>query len=179
MVGRTDIETDQQPILRGATRADLSEICELERVEFRELAWPYPMLRQLYDLHGALWSVAETDRRVGGYALLGIGRTRGWMLGLAVHPEARGRGLARALLERTIRTCRAHRVESVCLTVRSDNHVAVGLYEKAGFVRIGYEDDYFGTGEGREVMALPIERPGRPVIDPTEDRWIKRPRPSW
>ncbi|WP_051027303.1 GNAT family N-acetyltransferase [Nocardia higoensis] len=178
-MGRTDIDTDREPILRGVTRADLPGICELERIEFRELAWPYPMLRQLFDLHGPLWSVAATDDLVRGYTLLGIDRARGWMLGLAVHPDARGRGLARALLDRTIRVCRAHMIESVCLTVRSDNRAAIGLYESAGFTRIGYEDDYFGTGEGREVMARPIERPTRPFTEHPEDRWIKRSRPDW
>lgn len=178
-MGRTDTDTDRQPILRGATRADLPGICELERIEFRDLAWPYPMLRQLFDLHGPLWSVAETDQVVRGYALLGIGRARGWMLGLAVHPQARGRGIARALLERTILTCRAHVVESVSLTVRSSNLAAIRLYESAGFIKAGHEDDYFGTGEAREVMRRPIERAALPFTEHPESRWIKRPRPDW
>lgn len=178
-MGRTNIDTDREPILRGATRADLPDICELERIEFRDLAWPYPMLRQLFDLHGSLWSVAETDDLVRGYALLGISRARGWMLGLAVHPEARGRGIARALLDRTILTCRAHVVESVSLTVRSNNLAAIRLYETAGFVRTGYEEDYFGTGEAREVMRRPIERPAPPFTGHPDDLWIKRPRRDW
>lgn len=177
-MGRTTIDTEREPILRGARRADLPDICELERIEFRELAWPYPMLRQLFDLHGPLWSVAETAA-LRGYALLGIGRTRGWMLGLAVHPEARGRGLARALLDRTIHTCHAHMIESLSLTVRPNNLTAIRLYQNAGFTEVGYEEDYFGTGEGRAVLARQIERMPPQLAEHPDERWVKRSRPDW
>jgi len=58
-------------------------------------------------------------------------------LGIGLLPAVRGKGLGKALLDITIGAAERldfHRIE---LTVFSDNHRAMALYEKRGFVREG------------------------------------------
>ncbi len=64
--------------------------------------------------------------------------SRGWMIGnVAVKPEWRGRGIARALMTSCIDLARSRSAEWVSLQVRSDNPIARGLYDSLGFRSIG------------------------------------------
>ena len=55
---------------------------------------------------------------------------------LAVHPEARGRGLGRLLTEECIRRARASGRDAVGLHTTQLMNVARAMYERIGFVRV-------------------------------------------
>ncbi|MBV9812189.1 MAG: GNAT family N-acetyltransferase, partial [Acetobacteraceae bacterium] len=59
-------------------------------------------------------------------------RHKAMLWGVYVQPQARGRGIATALLGELLRTADAD-VEQVLLTVVSDNAVAIALYRTLGF----------------------------------------------
>ncbi|WP_433200463.1 GNAT family N-acetyltransferase [Nocardia sp. CA-107356] len=165
-----------EPVFRTATLADLDDIAALEREHFGDLCYPYVMLRQLFDLHGSEWVVAEIGGRVRGYALVGVGtRRRGWVMGLAVAPRYRNRGVGRALLDRAVTSCRTAQADSVYITVRPTDQRVVDLYKNAGFRWAGHEQRYFGAGEPRDVLVHSIEhRPNNtPVPGPNDKRWRK------
>jgi ribosomal protein S18 acetylase RimI-like enzyme len=63
---------------------------------------------------------------------------RGLLWGLYVRPEARGSGLAMALID-AVKTHARPLVEEVMLGVGTDNQAALALYRAAGFVRCGGE----------------------------------------
>ncbi|WP_433683130.1 GNAT family N-acetyltransferase [Nocardia sp. CA-119907] len=165
-----------EPVFRAARLADLDHIAQLEREHFGDLCYQYVVLRQLFDLHGSEWVVAEIGGRVCGYALVGVGnRRRGWVIGLAVAPKYRHRGVGRALLERAVSSCRSALADSVYLTVRPTDQRAVNLYKTSGFHWAGHEGRYFGDGEPRDVLVHTIERQplGAPFPGPDDKRWLK------
>jgi GNAT superfamily N-acetyltransferase len=63
---------------------------------------------------------------------------RGWALVrlLAVHPDYRGRGIGRALLEECIWRCRERGISTLALHTSLMMNVALRLYEKMGFRRV-------------------------------------------
>ncbi len=67
------------------------------------------------------------------------------MYSLSVHPVARGRGLARALISSSLRRLPRH-IGVLGLEVRSDNTAAVGLYCSLGFVETARLPGYYGPG---------------------------------
>jgi len=80
-----------------------------------------------------------TDHPVGTIQVIGslLGAAR--IQNLAVIPEVRGRGIARAALIRCLRSCRAAGYELVELEVTAVNTPAVELYSSVGFtVRRSY-----------------------------------------
>ena len=67
------------------------------------------------------------------FAMLGIRGARGWIGGMGVVPEARGRGFGRAAMEAALDAARAHGLQSVDLEVLEQNLPAYHIYEALGF----------------------------------------------
>ncbi|MEV6770785.1 GNAT family N-acetyltransferase [Nocardia sp. NPDC051030] len=140
-------------MFRSADLSDLDAIRSLELAEFDHLAYPYFVLRQLFELHGANWTVAEDSGEVCGYVLTAIGaHNSAWFMGFAVAEFCRGRGYGRALLETALEHCRTARVDQVFVTVRPGNRAAYHLYKEVGFVWTDHETRYFGADEPRDVL---------------------------
>lgn len=86
----------------------------------------------------------EADRLMGVAGLRYQRRERtkhkAWLFGMAVLPEARGRGIGRALVEAVLEKARSTPgVLLVQLTVTESNTAAVQLYESCGFSAFGTE----------------------------------------
>jgi len=83
------------------------------------------------------------------------------VVGMMVHPEARGRGTGRALLEACIDLARRRRdTELLTLSVTSGSLEAIRLYESAGFVRYGRLEHAVRIGtcyHYKDLMALRLE----------------------
>ncbi|HEV2891051.1 MAG TPA: GNAT family N-acetyltransferase [Frankiaceae bacterium] len=65
------------------------------------------------------------------------------------HPDARGRGLARVVVEALTEHAREHGVEVLVLDARGNNHAAHALYESLGWRRCGLVPDFIAVGEHR------------------------------
>jgi ribosomal protein S18 acetylase RimI-like enzyme len=83
-----------------------------------------------------------------------------------VHPAARGRGLARRLVDALVADARVHGVETLTLDVRGNNHAAMALYERAGFEVAGRLPDFVAVGDerwDRVLYRLDLRSAGAPV----------------
>jgi ribosomal-protein-alanine N-acetyltransferase len=91
----------------------------------------------------SLWLVALDGENVVGYigSQTVMGETD--MMNVAVHPEHRRRGIARALIEALVVALRER--ESSCLTleVRASNEPAIALYSDLGFGEVGRRRNYY------------------------------------
>jgi len=65
------------------------------------------------------------------------------------HPDARGRGLAKAVVVALTDSARAAGVEVLTLDARGNNHAAHALYESLGWVECGRIPDFVGVGAER------------------------------
>ncbi|MBY8861830.1 GNAT family N-acetyltransferase [Nocardia sp. CA2R105] len=140
-----------QPVYRTARLADLDQIIAIEEAVFPE-GPQYYMLRQLFDLHGSDWLVAELDDVVIGYALILSKDGRALLSTFAVVEHLQCRGYGRELLACAMERCRETKVGTMWLTVRPANLRAARMFKEAGFVPDRYVDDYFGPGAARDVM---------------------------
>jgi ribosomal protein S18 acetylase RimI-like enzyme len=87
---------------------------------------------------GFVW--AEEEHIVGNLSLRYAlpSRNRGQMIGnVVVHPEYRGMGIGRAMVEAAITAARQQGARWIGLEVRADNPVACGLYTHMGFEAVG------------------------------------------
>ncbi|WP_227998070.1 GNAT family N-acetyltransferase [Nocardia australiensis] len=144
---------------RTATLADLVGIAAIEIEAFGEHAYPYHVLRTLFDLHGMDWLVVEEDGDVVGYVQVAVTLgQRAWLVGFALTAGSRGRGYGRVLLGMALDRCRDGSARRVFITVRPTNDTANRLYEDAGFVLAGHYDDYYGENEPRNLLVCDLTR---------------------
>lgn len=79
--------------------------------------------------------VARDGAALTGCVMAGFDGHRGWVYYLAVAPDARGRGLGRALMAAAQDWLAARGAPKLQLMVRGDNDAALGFHEALGLVR--------------------------------------------
>ena len=117
-------------IIRSATEEDLDRVLEIDQLSFRTPWTPHTFKIALKDI----FFVIE-QKEIMGYLVaclcdLGL---RAEILRIAVHPDHRGKGIAKELIEASLLMFSKENVESVQLDVNSANRGAVKFYEKFGF----------------------------------------------
>jgi len=164
-----------RPHLRDARPAEHDEVSELIRDAYLEYQPHFPpevwegYLRNIMDVPSRLGVadliVAEVAGRLSGavtfYPEASHSERESWPAGwagvrlLAVHPEARGLGIGRALMDECLRRCRQLSVPALGLHTTELMNVARGMYERMGFVRTPDYD--FEAGPGLVVMAYRLD----------------------
>ena len=83
--------------------------------------------------------VAEEEGKVLGYitGVLDRASGRGWIHNLAIISEARGRGLARQLIEQVLAYFRSEGMSYAVIETMVGNEVGEHLYPSCGFVEVG------------------------------------------
>jgi ribosomal-protein-alanine N-acetyltransferase len=99
-----------------------------------------------------VYVIAREQQVVCGYAGLAAGPDSGDVLTLAVRPDARRRGVGRALLAHLLGEAARRQVREVLLEVRADNGPALGLYRSAGFTRVAQRRGYYHDGTDGWVL---------------------------
>ena len=85
-------------------------------------------------------------------------------------PQARGQGVARALVAAVVEDADRAGVEVLALDCRGNNHAALGLYLSLGFVVSGRRPDWIAVGDERFDQVLlhldlrPRRSGDRPVL---------------
>jgi ribosomal-protein-alanine N-acetyltransferase len=141
--------------VRTARAEDLDAIARLEETSFQD-AWPREMLEYELSYPHALLLVASRAEGdpPAGYAAFRHAVGQAELLRLAVSPEERRRGLARALIAEGLERLVRKGVQVCFLEVRLSNEPAVALYESLGFARIGRRSAYYRDGSDALRFAL-------------------------
>ena len=74
---------------------------------------------------------------LAGYVCADVVGDVGQVIRLAVHPAAQRLGIGRTLLNEALAYCQANGASRVVINTQEDNTASSGLYEQAGFRRVG------------------------------------------
>ena len=145
--------------IRSAVPADAVPLVAIERRCFSD-PWSETSFREALESPWTFGLVAHRGNGIAGYI---IGREvagTGEVLNLAVAPDYRRRGVARALLRAGLSYLRKRRVEEVFLEVRESNQSAQALYLSSGFRPVGQRAAYYrNPKEDALVLWLALEQP--------------------
>jgi len=111
------------------------------------------------------WSAAEITALLTGIGVFWLGDPRGFVMGrsvagevevltLAVAPERRRQGVARALMQGFADQAIATGATTAFLEVAADNAAAIALYLSLGYTPAGRRRGYFETPQGQRIDAL-------------------------
>lgn len=96
----------------------------------------------------------KKGRDIDAFAIYSVLLDEATLLNIAVRPEARRYGYARALLVKGARECSLKGATRMLLEVRAGNEPAVALYRALGFSVDGVRRGYYPTRQGREDALL-------------------------
>lgn len=144
--------------VRRLEQRDLEGAARLEKLCFRE-PWSVASLELLLK-DWAIGTVAEEDGQILGYGGMLTVPGEGQITNIAVHPDARRRGIGRSLLSFLLREADARGLEQVVLEVRKSNGPALSLYRDAGFTLLAERKNFYRhPTEDAWLMVCRLSRP--------------------
>jgi len=144
-------QSDTGMAIEPASLRDLNALRQIEKICFPKDAWPLLDLIGVLTYPGVIRLKAVRDRQMIGFIAGDVRRTEGvaWIATVAVLPEHRGRGIGSALLS----ACEAKiPLSRIRLCVRPSNEVAIRLYERFGYTKVGEWTRYYNDGESALLM---------------------------
>ena len=138
--------------IRLMRQRDMDSILRVERACFGKDAYDRKLFAEYSHTCGALFLVAQSRDRICGYSLTCARGDRAELVSIAVDPPARGKGVASALLESTLRRLRRRKIARLWLMVRVTNAVAREFYERYGFFKVRIVRGYYEDGADGYLM---------------------------
>ncbi|MGE5576238.1 MAG: ribosomal protein S18-alanine N-acetyltransferase [Syntrophothermus sp.] len=123
--------------------ADINPVWAIEKLSFSAPWSKSAFHSELLENDKAVYLVARLGRQIVGYIGMWIVLDEGHITNLAVHPNYRGRGIGRQLLQAMAELGKMRGVRRLTLEVRISNIVAQQLYVKMGFVASGIRPRYY------------------------------------
>ena len=128
--------------IREARMGDLDDVLALEQDCFHPPWRESSLISEIGDTDGLVLT-AERGGRFVGFCMLHRAGDQAELYQIAVCPGARRNGTALELLREAERRILAAGMKEAFLEVRASNAPAMGLYEKAGWHRLGMRKNYY------------------------------------
>ena len=153
--------------LRKFVPDDLQGVMQINRVCLPENYTDF-FFMDLHQRFPETFIVAEEENKeIAGYIMcrievglsnLGLGGLirKGHVVSIAVLPQSRRKGVAKALINKALEGMRYYKAKQCFLEVRVTNDVAVSLYKKLGFEITRTLNGYYSDGEDAYVMTIKI-----------------------
>lgn len=145
---------------RPVVAADLPRIMEIEAAGFLH-PWSEGLLRaELANPCSSLLAAVAPDphgrERILGYVISWLVHDEVHILNVGTAPEARRRGVGRALMEAAVASGRRRGARLAMLEVRRSNAPAIALYQALGYRQVGVRPRYYAE-EGEDAIVMTLE----------------------
>jgi ribosomal-protein-alanine N-acetyltransferase len=145
--------------LRPMVEADLPAVMAIE-TEIYAFPWTQGNFRDSLAAGYGCWNYV-CDGRLTGYGVVMLAADEAHLLNLSIAAAVQSQGHGSALLQGLCAFSREHGARLFYLEVRPSNLVALRLYKRHGFERVGVRRDYYPAPHGREdalMLTLPLPR---------------------
>lgn len=123
-----------------------------------EKPWSEAEIARTLQGSGAIGLAAEAEGAIIGFVIARALAGEAEILTLAVRPQQRRLGVARALVEAAAAAALANGAETLWLEVAEDNAAAITLYRVARFETTGRRTAYYARTSGPRADALVMRR---------------------
>lgn len=141
-------------VIGGTNTFDLAE-----RTAEAQSAW----LEEHRGAHPVVVAVEGESETVTGFGSISAYRDRPAYAttvenSVYVHPDFRGRGVGKAILEELITLAAGHGFHTMIARIVGENEVSIGLHRACGFTLVGIEHEV-GRKHGRWLDVVELQRP--------------------
>ena len=133
------------------TESDVTAVAELERDNFSR-PWSYDAFYKTLSDDNYIVLLAKEGETLLGYCVLLCTGEEADITNVCTRPEARGKGVATALMTKLMERGKKRGVVEYFLEVREGNTPARGLYQKMGFEEIGMRKNYYEEPKEHAVL---------------------------
>lgn len=148
--------------LRKFTPDDLQNVMQINRVCLPENYTDF-FFMDLHQRFPETFIVAQENTEIAGYIMCrievglsnyGFGGLikKGHVVSIAVMPQHRRKGIAKALINRALEGMQYYKAKQCFLEVRVTNDIAISLYKQLGFEVTRSINGYYSDGEDAYVM---------------------------
>jgi len=138
--------------IEKASIEHLDRLCEIEMKCFETEAFTKQQIAYLLTDSNSVILVSRVKGEIVGFI---IGKTymdkktsAGQILTIDVSPKHRRKGIGQRLLQEIEKTFKDKGVKICYLEVRENNFVALSLYQKLGYKKVGRLENYYGNAHG-------------------------------
>lgn len=134
---------------------DLPRVRKIDQISFTS-PWPDNAFRYelLDNSNGYCW-VAESNKKLVGFAIYWLILDEAHIATLAIHPENRGQGISKILVKTGLCELITNGALMATLEVRAGNKIAQSLYHHFGFKEVGLRKGYYqDTKEDAILMTV-------------------------
>lgn len=144
-------------MIREMSAEDVLEVIEIEKASYTMPWSETSFLSEIYSRH-SITRIAEFNGKIVSYICVKKVADEGHLLNLAVHPDYRGRGIARMLFKDAVEDLHAGNCRFLYLEVRVSNNAAIKMYTDLNFKVVGTRKDYYiRPTENALIMMLELQ----------------------
>ena len=140
-------------VIAPAAETDLDAIDEIEQHSFKA-PWPRDTFKAELLREWARLDVGRIDGKLVTFCNYWLVTTELHILAIATHPDYRGRGLARRMLDHVLAIAHDTGCSLATLEVRRSNVPAIALYEGAGFKTVHVRARYYQDDDEDALVML-------------------------
>ncbi len=133
--------------------SDLESIKDILIDEFDDF-WSYTTLKDEFSSSTSKYFVIKKNNIVLGFCGIKIITDFAEIMNIVIKKNSRGLGLSNFLLENTISKCKELNLKSINLDVNVENTIAINLYKKYNFVKVGIRKKYYNNVSDAILMTL-------------------------
>ncbi len=133
--------------IKKAALSDVAQILKIENACF-STPWSEESLRESLENPCSHFYLALVDGKTAGYLGVQVFSREGYVTNVAVLPEYRRQGIAKALIRAALQSD----MDFLSLEVRESNAAAISLYSYLGFEKAGVRPNFYREPEENAII---------------------------
>lgn len=115
--------------------------------------WSFDTLKDELLSDNSKYIVAKLDNIIIGFAGIKLIFDEAELMNIVVKKDFRNKGIASMLLAEIFSICSKCNINNINLEVNENNLLAISLYQKFGFNKVGYRKNYYNATFGAILMS--------------------------
>lgn len=131
--------------------SDLNSISDVLENEFDNF-WNYNVFKQELENKNSIYIVAKIEDKIVGFGGIWKSVDDVHITNIVVKKDCRHLGIGAKILDKLINIAKELKFTSITLEVNENNEIALRLYEKFGFKKLGIRKKYYNNSDNAVIM---------------------------